>query len=443
MITSESLNTILNRNKIKKEVENILSLFENDANNVMKKGIFIQGPPGCGKTHFIKNILKNLGYDTVLYDAGDVRNKSLFQNIDSNHVSNRNVLDLMKKKPRKIAIIMDEIDGMNNGDKGGIDSLIKLIRQKKTKKQKTENTTSNPIICIGSNENDKKIRELMKVCHLFELHSPNNNEMTNLFKLYLPPFSEWDKNFIKCVLNYVQGDLRKMIFLKSLWEKTPHLLNKENLTNIFHIKIYNEDSKKITSKLFENNVHIEDHNIFMNETDRTTVALLWHENLARILCNYNSNEIIPFYCDILNNICFADYIGRITFQSQIWQFNEMTSLIKTFYNNKLYHNFIENKQKYTLDKIEFTKVLTKYSTEYNNQMFLQNMCQKMNMDKKDVISFYNEVRDLLLSKNETINFFEDLLCKYDIDVLDIKRIYRFIDKHKVDEVNVDIEVCED
>ena len=62
MITSESLNTILNRNKIKKEVENILSLFENDINNVMKKGIFIQGPPGCGKTYFIKNILKDLGY---------------------------------------------------------------------------------------------------------------------------------------------------------------------------------------------------------------------------------------------------------------------------------------------------------------------------------------------------------------------------------------------
>jgi hypothetical protein len=122
----------------------------------------------------------------------------------------------------------------------------------------------------------------------------------------------------------------------------------------------------------------------------------------------------------------------------------MTSLIKTFHNNKLYHNFIENKKKYSLEKIEFTKVLTKYSTEYNNQMFLQNMCQKMNMDKKDVISFYNEVRDLLVSKNDTINYFEDLLSKYDIDVLDIKRIYRFIDKHKVDEISVEsIEMTED
>ena len=44
----------------------------------------------------------------------------------------------MTKKEKKIAIVMDEIDGMNSGDKGGINALIKLIRQKKTKKQKLE-----------------------------------------------------------------------------------------------------------------------------------------------------------------------------------------------------------------------------------------------------------------------------------------------------------------
>ena len=55
---------------------------------------------------------------------------------------------------------MDEIDGMNNGDKGGINSLIKLIRPKKTKKQKLEEITLNPIICIGNYHIDKKIKEL-------------------------------------------------------------------------------------------------------------------------------------------------------------------------------------------------------------------------------------------------------------------------------------------
>ena len=30
----------------------------------------------------------------------------------------------------KIVIVMDDRDGMNNGDKGGINSLIKIIRPK-------------------------------------------------------------------------------------------------------------------------------------------------------------------------------------------------------------------------------------------------------------------------------------------------------------------------
>ena len=70
---------------------------------------------------------------------------------------------------------MDEIDGMNNGDKGGINALIRLIRPKKTKKQRLEDTTRSPVICISNYHVDKKIKELMKVCHTFELKTPTTS----------------------------------------------------------------------------------------------------------------------------------------------------------------------------------------------------------------------------------------------------------------------------
>ena len=75
---------------------------------------------------------------------------------------------------------MDEIDGMNNGDKGGINSLIKLIRPKKTKKQKLEEITLNPIICIGNYHIDKKIKELIKVCNSYELKKSNKYTNGNI-----------------------------------------------------------------------------------------------------------------------------------------------------------------------------------------------------------------------------------------------------------------------
>lgn len=83
----------------------------------------------------------------------------------------------MHRRMKKIVIVMDEIDGMNSGDKGGLTALIKLIRQKKTKKQKLENMTLNPIICIGNYNVDKKIKELMKVCNVFEIKTPTESQM--------------------------------------------------------------------------------------------------------------------------------------------------------------------------------------------------------------------------------------------------------------------------
>ena len=113
--------TILNRQTIVREITEILHSFEQRCGDVhYKKGIYIYGSPGSGKSHFVCQLLKSLNYDVIKYDAGDVRNKSLIDNITSNNISNKNVLDMMHGKTRKIAIVMDEIDGMNNGDKGGI-----------------------------------------------------------------------------------------------------------------------------------------------------------------------------------------------------------------------------------------------------------------------------------------------------------------------------------
>jgi hypothetical protein len=450
-IPQELFNTLLERAQIKTEITHILENFEQCWKvNTSKKGIYIYGHPGTGKTTFIMDILHSIGYDTIVYDAGYVRNKTLFQTIDSNHVSNRNVLDLMNRRVRKIAILMDEIDGMNNGDKGGIDALIKLIRQKKTKKQKCENTTLNPIICIGNHESDKKIRELMKACYVFELKTPSFLQMNKLLLHSLPPFQQFEPDFQSSILQYIQGDLRKFKFLIHLWKNKPELVSPHTLQNIFHIKISNEDAKKITWKLLNNPISISQHNLFINETDRTTVSLLWHENIAYLLSQHPMAKSFPFYCTLLNNMCYADYIGRITFQSQIWQFNEMTSLVKTFYNNQLYHRkFPITPKPITLEQIDFTKVLTKYSTEYNNQLFLQSLCQRLTMDKKDVVCFFQELRtiygDLFYLNTDKISFVDTLLQKEEIDVLDIKRMYRFLDKNvkKEDLVEFQEELSDD
>ena len=443
-MNSIDLNTILERNEISRQIRQFLSSFDQNIKDVnFKKGIYIYGSPGTGKTHFATALLKEAGYDIVKYDAGDIRNKSLIDTITSNNVSSCNVLDLMRGKIKKIAIIMDEIDGMHKGDKGGISALVKLIRQKKTKKQKLESVTLNPIICIGNYYTDKKIKELMKVCNTFELKTPEPRQVERILDTLMPKIQ--DVTIKSHMVEYVQGDIRKLEFLHKLYVKKPEILSSNSIHSIFQTKLYNEDYGKIVKRLFEEDVPLNQHALFMNDNDRTTVSLLWHENVADRLSAIPREEAFPFYLEIIDNICFADYVDRLTFQNQIWIFNEMSSLVKTMYNNRLYHRFMASRSQNLGDTgdMRFTKILTKYSTEYSNMMFLYMLCQEMDMDKKDMLSFFQELRLIHAKsgvKEEWMNEAEKMFQDTKIRKLDIKRVYRYLDKNVKREATKDDEI---
>ena len=390
----------------------------------IRRGIYIYGNPGVGKTEFVVRLLKSLDYDIVKYDTGDIRNKSIIDLITKHNMSEHSVLSMFQRKPRRIAIVMDEIDGMNSGDKGGINTLIKLMRPKKTKKQRLEDVTMNPIICIGNHHMDKKIRELMKVCVTFELPMPTLDQVSVVLKSAL---HSSDAALHKHVARFIQGDLRKISIICGIFNNN-HATGAHNNTliqTIFQPKANNEDSKTIVKKLINAPCNLSDHSAMMNETDRTIVGLLWHENVVDALAKLpHQRDAFSFYKEALDNICFADYIDRITFQKQIWQFNEMSSLVKTFYNNKLYHDRFDPCPKFNPSEVRFTKVLTKYSTEYNNALFIQMMCQKFGLDKKDLFAFFSRV----FASDSCAKQTEVIIDDFEITKLDVQRMQRYLNK---------------
>ena len=416
------MNFLLNRQKLEETFRNAIDHFEkNKKDQLVKRGIYLYGPPGCGKTIFVEKILKNMNYDIIKYDAGDVRNKSIVDNITKHNMSDKNVLSLFQKKTKKLVIMMDELDGMNSGDKGGINTLIKLIRPKKTKKQKKEESTMIPIVCIGSCHVDKKIKEMIKICVSIKLELPTRSEINKIIDILMPKL---ENELKEKMITYIDGDLRKLKSTYDIYKNQESILKNQLIQNMFQQKNYNEDVKNIIRKLLNNKYSLSQHNEVMNETDRTSVGLLYHENIIDVLENIPKEEAIPFYNKILDNVCFSDYIDRITFQKQIWIFNEMSSLIKTFYNNHLYQNTHGEKNiKFDPPDVRFTKVLTKYSTEYNNSIFIQNLCKQLNMDIKDMFSLWIELKNKYTIE-EIVELFDNE--NYEINKLDINRIYRFL-----------------
>ena len=77
-----------------------------------------------------------------------------------------------------------------------------------------------------------------------------------------------------------------------------------------------------------------------------------------------------------------------------------------------------------------------------NIIFIYELCQKLDMDKNDLLSFFQELR--LVHGEEFYNkngckIFED----YDISKLDIKRIYRYLDKNVKKELLIEDENSDD
>ena len=67
-----NLNNILNRTNQENKLIEYLNYFEENKKNLtVKRGIYIYGSPGSGKTMFVEKILKKLNYDILKYDAGD------------------------------------------------------------------------------------------------------------------------------------------------------------------------------------------------------------------------------------------------------------------------------------------------------------------------------------------------------------------------------------
>ena len=270
----------------------------------------------------------------------------------------------------------------------------------------------NPIICVGNNQVDKKIKELVSQCKYIQLNTPSKEQVAKILEQIID-----NKEYnIDKILDFVGTDLRKVSLISNATKDKN--ISIDTLNSLFSKNFLIDDIKLNVKDMLNSKQSFEDHNN-INETDRTIAGLLWHENVIDVFTNANKNTR-EMYLNILKNICFADYIDRITFQKQIWEFNEMSSLIKTLYNNNILFKTNDVKKNKITD-VRFTKVLTKYSTEYNNMIFINNMCENLQMDKNDLSEYF-----MSLKNEKSIQEINELLEPYNISKLDIIRMYKYL-----------------
>lgn len=417
-----NINNLLNR----VEIEN--NIIDGIKNN---QTLYITGDYGCGKTQLIKNIIKKLDYDIVYYDNTYNRNKQFISDILKNSYNNINVYSLFYKVKKKSVIVLDDIDTINKSDKLAFNNLINMLKDnyksnKNNSKNKNNLNRENitfPIILINNLYTDKKITELIKLCNIIEINKPDDCSIINILLNIFPDiFSNTilstDKiadDFKKTLLLYINNNLSRLKLVIKYYEDG--LLYIKFLGKNVDKTAFEYNQKKVVQFIMLRHYDINNINI-LNETNKTIVSLIFHENVINLLTNLSHKEFVNIYIQIIENFAFSDYIDRNIFQKQLWQLNDVNFYIKILYNNYILHKFNLLKN-ISYDNIEFTKVLTKYSNEYNNYIFLNTLYSKLMISKHDMYKlFYNHIN------NDTIENIIDIYNTYNINKTDIIRLLK-------------------
>ncbi|PCH41743.1 DNA replication factor C large subunit [Wolfiporia cocos MD-104 SS10] len=186
-----------------------------DGMNVFR-AVLVTGPPGIGKTTSAHMCAKLAGFTPIELNASDARSKKLVEN--STNIANTSLDGWMTGGNAtnaagiaitdKTCLIMDEVDGMSAGDRGGVGALSALIRKTKV-----------PIICIANDRGAPKLKPLQSVAFNLTFRKPEVAAIrSRILSIAYKEKLKIPANVIDQLIEGAQSDIRQVLNMLSTWK---------------------------------------------------------------------------------------------------------------------------------------------------------------------------------------------------------------------------------
>ena len=137
------------------------------------RAAMLHGPPGVGKTTAAHLVAKLEGYDVVETNASDTRSKKLMEQSLKGILDTTSLLGYFAGDGKKVesgkknlVLIMDEVDGMSAGDRGGVGALAAVAKK-----------TNVPIILICNERRLPKMKPFDFVTADFAFRRPTTDQI--------------------------------------------------------------------------------------------------------------------------------------------------------------------------------------------------------------------------------------------------------------------------
>jgi GTPase SAR1 family protein len=326
--------------------ETILEWFDNRT----KPAIFLIGPPGVGKTTLAYRCMEKKGFRVSEFNASHTRSGTCFKKTILPLLQRGGVIHMVQNGGQQggLGVILDEIDGLSTGEKGGLSTLLDYLRDWKP------SNPGVPVIFISNSLSQRKLLMITRYCITLQVGAPDEAGIRSLIGHDIPMrWKEYGEGDLRPLL---RGEYNKQDILKEYFEENMIDIP-DGVVPLSHWVLYNEMDPLLTLQLENNDSNLAGLVIAENLTDRLDGAL--DDKRAAWL----------FYCKLFECIQESDYADYWAYFYQTWRLLGLSQEVKINTINRILQSKApwphEKKRVPPVESTRYTPVLTKQSALFN------------------------------------------------------------------------------
>ena len=146
-----------------------------------KPAVLLLGPPGIGKTTLALRVFQLAGLRPIEFNASHTRSGTSFRKTILPLLREGGIVQMMESGNKGgIGVLLDEVDGLSNGERGGLNELHAYLKT-------TEAIKGRPLILISNTLDTRTLQQIAKVCLTFEIKPVKIPRLKDWLKTEIPP----------------------------------------------------------------------------------------------------------------------------------------------------------------------------------------------------------------------------------------------------------------